>query len=1457
MKNKVWYKASMFLLAAVLVFGMVPVHVAMAEDVSSTSTTATAPIGSGSDEKTDSGSGETPVPGTPTTESGSATDKEKAPTPSPQVPTSKALGTIGATLTLPDAWADWVQPTNDLGTVLAHGSTEVYGNGDYNYSSSDNKVATITTYGYLTWIDTGTVTITATSVDNPSQTSSVTFTAIASKDYQNLAYAYVSMSSPCRVGDQGYLYMYQYITLPNDEGTSFSIDSTAFTWISTDPAVAQTSVDEWGNQIVTVKGAGTTTLIGTFDDDSSAKITTTFSPDVYEAPNAYTIFSREDNPSGGSIYSSDNFSMDAGTERDLYALPQSMDDSYVDGVSWTTSNPDVASFYDRTVDDGNKTLDSIPDSYPWTNVELVGKSAGTATITAHFYGYSSDDGYDSYHEIGTDTITVTVTDAPGTLDINGIWDGSYALIGQNTSIGYVLGGGYTYRDIKNVQWVSSDPSILSVTALSTNDPDYDASWCAANIIGVSGGTANVTVTVTFTDGSTATQSVSVDVEQPNPWVQWVQPTNNLGTVLAQGAVNISGYLGSYSYRSLNPSVATIDYWGNLTWLSSGTVTVQATNDDNPLDTQQATFTAQLSGDYASLANVDVSGSYPYQVGSACDIYVWQDNITVPDPDGGWDYLSVSIPPTLFKWTSSNASVATTGIDAEGNPVVIVKGSGTTTITGTLKTDSKQEISTTFSPDSYVASDKYAIYAYTGDSSQGSGQGLDYSTNDFSMAAGTQTNLYLLPQSMDDSYLTTVSWSVDNASVAGFLWWDDDGNQSTVSSTSYDPDAYDIWNTSFVFLAAKSAGTATVTAHFYGYDDNTGTYGELGTSTIKVTVTDATGELELQGLVENGISCKVGADVYAGYWLGGGYTYRDIKDLQWSSSDPSILTISNLSPDDPYYYEPYQVAKATGRGTGPVTVTLTVNFADGTKASQSVTTNVSDYMPFITVNGKLPENDWGTLNLVEGGSATLDIASCTYVGESDTGEWVPISPDKLVDAPIESVVWESEDPDIAHVEASGATGAIVSGARYGYTWLTATITYTNGMVVEVSNDVEVNAPADAHSKDALNSDGYNLKTIENFPLYTGSEDVAAVICGHFQNSETSSTWLTPDSTWDNETGQDCYRIAVNGQQLEPSDYEVDYLELGDDTDTVSHSDYVIRLTPAYLATLINGNYLVTVEFTGWVDTPNVYKDLSTTITLPLTVAVSGGPEKTPTTVTLDLGGGTATGPTSIAANVGDTFADIGGVPAAPTRTGYKFDGWNTAADGSGEMVTASTVITANMVLYAQWTAEPPASYTITYNLSGGTNPASAPLIYTAGTSTALPTPTKAGYLFKGWYDNAAYTGNAITAIGSANTGNCTFWAKWAANVTASTIKLPASSYVYTGSAIKPVPTVTSGTTTLVSGTDYTVSYGTNTAVGSGTVTVTSMGDLTNTATVTFSIVPATPKLASLNRPGFGREFCLSF
>ena len=77
-------------------------------------------------------------------------------------------------------------------------------------------------------------------------------------------------------------------------------------------------------------------------------------------------------------------------------------------------------------------------------------------------------------------------------------------------------------------------------------------------------------------------------------------------------------------------------------------------------------------------------------------------------------------------------------------------------------------------------------------------------------------------------------------------------------------------------------------------------------------------------------------------------------------------------------------------------------------------------------------------------------------------------------------------------------------------------------------------------------------------------------------------------------------------------------------------------------------------------------------------------------------------------------------------------------------------------YAKWVAE---QYTITFNTDGGAFVETPISSYIYGTTATLPVPTKNGYKFEGWYDNAEFTGTALTEISDRAIGDKVFYAKW--------------------------------------------------------------------------------------------------
>lgn len=72
------------------------------------------------------------------------------------------------------------------------------------------------------------------------------------------------------------------------------------------------------------------------------------------------------------------------------------------------------------------------------------------------------------------------------------------------------------------------------------------------------------------------------------------------------------------------------------------------------------------------------------------------------------------------------------------------------------------------------------------------------------------------------------------------------------------------------------------------------------------------------------------------------------------------------------------------------------------------------------------------------------------------------------------------------------------------------------------------------------------------------------------------------------------------------------------------------------------------------------------------------------------------------------------------------------------------------------------YTVTFNANGGSVDTSSKTVYRADVYGNLPTPTKTGYTFKGWY-TAASGGTKVTASSTVNiTANQTLYAQWIEN-----------------------------------------------------------------------------------------------
>lgn len=175
-----------------------------------------------------------------------------------------------------------------------------------------------------------------------------------------------------------------------------------------------------------------------------------------------------------------------------------------------------------------------------------------------------------------------------------------------------------------------------------------------------------------------------------------------------------------------------------------------------------------------------------------------------------------------------------------------------------------------------------------------------------------------------------------------------------------------------------------------------------------------------------------------------------------------------------------------------------------------------------------------------------------------------------------------------------------------------------------------------------------------------------------------------------------------------------------------------------------------------------------------------------TVFFDTNGGTMTADDSKTVTKGGTYGTL----PTPKRTGYTFKGWYTKSSGGSRVSSGTKVnLTGDQTLYAQWTKSGSTSttkYTIKFNANGGTVSKTSITVAKNAAYGTLPTPTRSGYSFKGWY--TAKTGGTKVSSTTKATASCTLYAQW----TKSTGKTYTITLNANGGRVSPSSVKVSGT-----------------------------------------------------------------
>lgn len=180
------------------------------------------------------------------------------------------------------------------------------------------------------------------------------------------------------------------------------------------------------------------------------------------------------------------------------------------------------------------------------------------------------------------------------------------------------------------------------------------------------------------------------------------------------------------------------------------------------------------------------------------------------------------------------------------------------------------------------------------------------------------------------------------------------------------------------------------------------------------------------------------------------------------------------------------------------------------------------------------------------------------------------------------------------------------------------------------------------------------------------------------------------------------------------------------------------TPKYTGTTPTrpGTETTAYEFAGWntakdgtgtpLNTSGPAVDNAVTVTGDVTFYAQFISKDKTCTVSFDANGGTVNPASQDAPYLG-TYGTL----PTPERAGYNFAGWYTEQT-SGERVTAETTVETDQphTLYAHWTGK---QYTVTFDANGGELTDNTTKTVTCGERyDDLPTPTRKGYYFKGWF-----------------------------------------------------------------------------------------------------------------------------
>lgn len=339
-----------------------------------------------------------------------------------------------------------------------------------------------------------------------------------------------------------------------------------------------------------------------------------------------------------------------------------------------------------------------------------------------------------------------------------------------------------------------------------------------------------------------------------------------------------------------------------------------------------------------------------------------------------------------------------------------------------------------------------------------------------------------------------------------------------------------------------------------------------------------------------------------------------------------------------------------------------------------------------------------------------------------------------------------------------TKADGSGTSYADKASVNNLTSTNGVTVTLYAQWNANTGTKYvvnHYQMNVSGSGYTLKETENKTSTTAS----SVTIANLKKTYTGFTYEGGKGT-------------TSATATKPSTLDTTTTVLADGTRVIniyySRNKYALTLNKGTGITAVSGSgtyyygQSVTIDATvaigytwsKWSDN-NATKKVA--ITMPANaLTLTANATLNNYTISYTLNGGTVAtaNPTSYNVTTEDFTLNN------PTRTGYTFAGWTgTGLSAATKTVTVAKGSTGNRSYTATWTAN---TYIVTFDANGGSCSTASKSVTYDSTYGTLPTPTRTGYTFTGWY-TASSSGTKITADTKVTvTANQKLYAQWTAN-----------------------------------------------------------------------------------------------